>query len=199
VTTPKTLLEMAGAKLSPPDWNAAALVLVDCQREYVDGALPLPGVGPALAEAAKVVDLAREAGAPVVHVVHHGAAGGGVFDPEAVGSHEAPEIAAAEGEAVVSKGLPNSFAGTSLQQELEATGRKSLVVVGFMTHMCVSSTVRAGLDLGYSCTVVDKACATRDLPDGQGGVIAAAELHRAELAALADRFALVVNDASAWS
>ena len=66
-----------------------------------------------------------------------------------------------------------------------------------MTHMCVSSTVRAALDLGYRCSVVAGACATRDLPDGAGGVIAANQLQRAELAALADRFATVLADAAA--
>ena len=64
-----------------------------------------------------------------------------------------------------------------------------------MTHMCVSSTVRAALDLDYRCSVVAAACATRDLPDGTGGVIAADQLQRAELAALADRFATVLADA----
>ena len=42
--------------------------------------------------------------------------------------------------------------------------------------------------------MVAGACATRDLPDGTGGVIAAGALQRAELAALADRFATVLSD-----
>jgi len=46
--------------------------------------------------------------------------------------------------------------------------------------------------------VVDAASATRDLPDGAGGVIPAEALHRATLAALADRFAVVVRDSRAW-
>ena len=66
-----------------------------------------------------------------------------------------------------------------------------------MTHMCVSSTVRAALDLGIACTVVDKACATRDLPDGEGGAVTAPDLHRAELAALSDRFAMIAKDSEA--
>ncbi len=94
------------------------------------------------------------------------------------------------------KPLPNAFAQTDLAEKLEAAGRKQLIVTGFMTHMCVSSTVRAALDLGYRCTVVANACATRDLPDGKGGVIAASALHDAELAALADRFCTVVPDAA---
>jgi len=53
--------------------------------------------------------------------------------------------------------------------------------------------VRAALELGYQSTVVASACATRDLPDGLGGIVPAAVLHRACLAALADRFAVVVE------
>jgi len=199
MTAPKTLLEMAGAGTTPPDWTDAALVLIDCQNEYIDGVLALPGVQPALAECARLVALARAAGAPVVHVVHHGAPGGAVFDPTGRSGQEADEIAAIDGEVVVSKGLPNGFANTTLEETLQATGRKALVLAGFMTHMCISSTARAALDLGYSSTVVDAACATRDLPDGQGGVMKADDLHRASIIALSDRFALIVNDASAWT
>jgi len=42
--------------------------------------------------------------------------------------------------------------------------------------------------------VLAPACATRDLPDGQGGVIAAADIHRIELVALSDRFATIATD-----
>ena len=97
----------------------------------------------------------------------------------------------------MTKGMPNAFAGTELAEVLRKSGVESLIVAGFMTHMCVSSTVRAAVDLGFGCTVVAGACATRDLPDGQGGVIAAGPLHWAELAALADRFAIVVPDSAA--
>lgn len=62
-----------------------------------------------------------------------------------------------------------------------------------MTHMCVSSTARAALDLGYRVTVAGDAAATRDLPDPSGGVISADALHRAALAELGDRFAVVTT------
>jgi nicotinamidase-related amidase len=199
MSTPKTLLEMSGANLAPPSWNDAVLVLIDCQQEYVDGALALPGVAPALKECAKLLDLARSAEAPVVHVVHHGPAGGGMFDPDGPSGAEAAEVTPHSGETIVAKGLPNAFAGTDLHAVLEATGRTKLVLAGFMTHMCISSTARVAMDLGYSNTVVDVACATRDLPDGRGSVLAADDLHRAALVALSDRFAVIVKDASVWS
>jgi nicotinamidase-related amidase len=59
--------------------------------------------------------------------------------------------------------------------------------------MCVSSTARAALDLGYRVTIPHDACATRALPDPvTGAAIPGAEIHRHALAELADRFAVVV-------
>jgi HJR/Mrr/RecB family endonuclease len=40
---------------------------------------------------------------------------------------------------------------------------------------------------------VANCCATRDLSDGSGGVVAAADVHRMELAALRDRFAVIAK------
>lgn len=198
MTEAKTLREMAGASSEPPPFEESALVLIDCQREYTDGKLPLTGVNDALAECARVLDAARAAGAPIVHVIHKGQPGG-LFDPTGPSGEEVQEVAAAPGETIVYKGLPNSFAGTELDEVLKGFGRKNMIAIGFMTHMCVSSTVRAGLDLGYGLAVVANACATRNLPDGRGGVVTAETLHQAELAALSDRFACVVNDVGAWN
>jgi nicotinamidase-related amidase len=194
MSAPRTLLSMVGFPATPAPLNEAVLLFIDCQMEYVAGGLPLPGVKEALQEGAKLAALARANGVPVVHVVHHGR---GLFDPKGEMAAIAPEVAPLDGEAVVIKAAPNSFAGTNLHEVLQATGRTKLIVAGFMTHMCVSTTVRAAIDLGYMSTVVANACATRDLPDGAGGVVTAAELHRAELAALSDRFAIIVPDASA--
>ncbi|AIB15313.1 isochorismatase (plasmid) [Azospirillum argentinense] len=196
--TPKTLLALAGAPATPSPLDTAALLLIDAQREYTEGALPLVGVEAAVAEAARLLERARKAGTPVFHIVHHGKPGGALFNPEGPLSGIVAPLIPLDGETVVVKHLPNAFAGTELDALIRATGRKELIVAGFQTHMCVSSTVRAALDLGWRTTVVDAASATRDLPDGAGGVIPAEALHRANLAALADRFAVVVKDSRAW-
>ena len=104
-----------------------------------------------------------------------------------------PPARLADSALVIIKPLPNSFARTPLDETLKKLGRRNLIVAGFMTHMCVSATVRSALDHGYRCTVVAAACATRDLPDGHGGVVPAEVVHRASLAALADRFATVID------
>lgn len=191
MTAARTLLQLAGADPTPGPLAKSAVVVIDAQGEYVDGHLPLPGVAPALDAIARLLAAARAAGAPVIHVAHKGKAGG-LFDMDGAGGRIADAARPAAGEAVVTKGLPNAFAGTDLDQVLKATGRTSLVIAGFMTHMCVSSTTRAALDLGYRTTVIADATATRALPDPTGGPDLAPEiLQRAALAELADRFAVV--------
>ncbi|WP_431862312.1 cysteine hydrolase family protein [Azospirillum sp.] len=197
MTDPRTLLALAGAPLHPSPLDRAALVVIDHQKEYTEGRLPLDGIDAAAAEVGALLALARREGVPVFHIVQHGKAGG-LFDPEGPMSGVIPGLEPLYGEATVVKRLPNAFAGTDLHERLTATGRSELIVAGFMTHMCVSSSVRAAFDLGWRVTLVAGATATRALPDPLGGVIPAAAVHRANLAALADRFAVVVADHRAW-
>jgi nicotinamidase-related amidase len=194
---PKTLLEMAGVAVAPPPLSQAAVVVIDAQHEYVDGKLALPAVGLALDEIERLLARARALRAPIIHVVHHGKAGG-AFAPGSPGAEIAAQAAPAPGEAVVSKGLPNAFASTDLADRLHALKRPSIVIAGFMTHMCVEATARAGIDLGFKATVVAGGTATRDLPDPlNGATVPAAEVHRNALAAMADRFATIVPDTAA--
>jgi nicotinamidase-related amidase len=73
---PKTLLDMAGIVPTPSRLSEAVLVVIDAQREYVDGALALPHVEPALNEIERLLGRARVAGTPTIHIVHLGKAGG---------------------------------------------------------------------------------------------------------------------------
>jgi nicotinamidase-related amidase len=188
---PLTLMEMAGAVPAPSSLSESVIIVIDGQREYVDGALPLHGIDQALSEGARLLKRARAQGTPIIHVVHRG--DGSLFNPQSPYFAIAEPLTPAEGELIIEKRLPNAFTGTSLQAALKATGRKQLIVIGFMTHMCVSATVRAALDRGYTTTLVGDATATRDLPDGDGGVVAAQQVQQASLAALADRFARVLK------
>jgi nicotinamidase-related amidase len=190
--TPKTLLQLAGADLNPPGLHEACLVLIDIQNEYCAGPLALPDAQPAIAAAARLLARARESGAAVFHVAHRGRAGG-LFDREAARGAIVERLTPLDGEPVIEKTLPNSFAGTDLEARLAATGRKNIVLAGFMTHMCVSSTARAALDLGFRTTIDADSCATRDLPDGRGGTLDARTIHEVALAELSDRFAIIAR------
>ena len=191
---PKTLLQMAGFAPAPSSLSKAVLVVIDAQREYVDGKLPLPGVKPALDEIARLLARARKGGTPIIHVQHKGRPGG-AFGPDTAGFPIAAEVAPVAGEAVVEKGLPNAFAGTELKAKLDALGAKEIILTGFMTHMCVEATARASSARSFYTTDVASAAPTRDLPDPlTGATLPAAEVHRNALAAMGDRFATVVAD-----
>ena len=194
---PKTLLQMAGAPQHPAPLSDAIVVIIDHQLEYTEGGLPLVGVGEAVIQLHHLLRLARAQAVPVFHVVHHGRSGAALFDPDGPHTVIIPCLAPEDGEAIIIKSLPNAFAGTDLQIRAQATGRKELIVVGFATHMCISATVRAALDLGWRVTIVADATASRDLPNPLGGVIPAQSIHEGALAALADRFAIVIPNVAA--
>jgi nicotinamidase-related amidase len=193
MTLPKTLRDHAGIAWPAANLDDAVLLLIDAQREYTEGKLRLDGIDRAVAAIVRLLERARRAGTPVVHVAQNGRPGSALFDPEGPMSRFIPDIAPGGGETTVIKSLPNAFAKTELDAKLKSTGRGNLIVAGFMTHMCISATTRASVDLGYRTTVVAGGTATRDLPDGTGGVIDAATVQRVALAELSDRSATVVQ------
>ena len=66
------------------------------------------------------------------------------------------------GEIVIDKPSYSAFAHTTLQQVLTKRGIETLIVTGVTTEVCVSSTLRSAVDLGYSCITVSDACASGD-------------------------------------
>ena len=195
MSQPQTLLQLTGRSYAPASLSNACLLIIDAQEEYRSGAMPLPGLDAVIAEIAALLETARANGTPIVHVKHLGVPGG-FLDPQGPRGRFMPELAPLPGETIVEKRLPNAFSGTDLHARLEAIGRLDLIICGFMTHSSISTTVRACKDYGYRCTLVDGACATRDLPYGDG-VISAAEVHRTEMAILADNFAALVSHSKA--
>jgi nicotinamidase-related amidase len=193
MTTPKTLRDHAGIVWPAARFDDAVLLLIDAQCEYTEGKLRLHGVHSAVQTIAGLLEKARRAGTPIVHVAQNGKPGGALFDPEGPMSRFIAGVEPRDGEITVVKSLPNAFAKTELDAKLKATGRGNLIVAGFMTHMCISATTRASVDLGYRTTIVAEGTATRDLPDGNGGTIDATTVHRVALAELGDRFATVVQ------
>ena len=191
-TPPSTLAELGGAKLIPAHLRESVVVIIDAQREYVSGRLPLAGVDAALAQTARLLARARAAGLPIIHVQQVSPAGRGLFEPGSDSGDFTPAARPLAGETIITKRLPNAFAGTTLAAALQSTGRHQVIISGYMTHMCVSATTRVAFDQGYSVTVIADACATRALPDNAGGTIEAATVHKVALAELTDRFAAVV-------
>lgn len=189
---PQTLLEITHATKPAPSLREAVVIIIDAQREYTEGKLRLAGVEAALRQTGRLLARARAAGVPIIHIQQVSAPGRPVFDPSGPFVDFAPEAKPLPGELVITKKLPNGFAGTTLDAELNRLGRKELILSGYMTHMCISATARSALDHGYHATVIADACATRDLPGSDGTTVPATDIHRIALVELADRFATLV-------
>lgn len=189
--TRPTLRELASLPAQPASLADSALVLIDCQNTYTCGVMELEGVQAALDETAVLLDRARTAGIPVIHIQHDDGPGS-LYDVSGESGAIVEQVAPREGEPVVVKHYPNSFVQTDLDERLKAMGARNLVVAGFMTHMCVNSTARGAFNLGYAPTVVAAATATRPLPGLGGEPVTASAMQAASLAAIADLFAVVV-------
>lgn len=188
----KTLRQLAGLPAEPARLADSAVVMIDCQNTYRSGVMALVGVEEALKEGRRLLDRARDAGAPVIHI-QHDSGPGSPYDIRAEIGQIADLVAPAGDEPVIVKHKPNSFFETDLDAQLKALGKEKVIYAGFMTHMCINSTARAGFNLGHQGTVVASATATRDLPQLDGSVIAARDLHVASLTGLGDLFAVVAE------
>ena len=185
-----TLRTLMGFGETPASLADTTLILVDYQNTYVQGVMELEGWRAALDRAAELLGRAREAGATVIHVINDGGEGT-PYDIRAEIGQIHPSVAPAEGEAVVVKRLPDSFVGTELGDLVDAAGHKDVVVMGFMTHMCVLFTAQGAFLRGNRPTVVADACATRPLPVA-GTEVPAAQIHRSALATAGDLYGVVV-------
>ncbi len=193
--TNPTLRALAELPLEPAGFADSTLILIDCQKTYTTGVMALDGVQAALDEAATLLERARSAGIPVIHIQHSDGPGS-LYDIDGESGAIVEQVAPREGEPVVIKQYPNSFVQTDLEERLKAIGASNLVLAGFMTHMCVNSTARGAFNLGYAPTVVAAATATRALPGVTGETVPAAAIQSASLAGMADLFAVVVPGAS---
>jgi nicotinamidase-related amidase len=186
-----TLRETYG--LSAParvDAARTALVLVDFQRELVDGGLPLPGAEDAIRRARTLLRWARDHHITVVHVRQLAARPDApLFRPGSAGVLPVAELVARGSELEISKPMAGAFSRTDLDARLRVYGVDTLVVAGFMTHLAVDSTARDAAVLGYRVVIAGDATATRALPGPGGSTIGADVVQATALAALADRFA----------
>ena len=196
MSEPTTLRALADLPLQPVSLAESTLILIDCQNTYTRGVMELEGVQAALDEAAVLLERARSAGIPIIHIQHDDGPGS-LYDIEGESGAIVARVAPHNGEPVVVKNYPNAFVQTDFDDLLKTSNASNLVLAGFMTHMCVNSTARGAFNVGYSPTVVAAATATRALPGLGDATVPAAAMQAASLAAIADLFGVVVADSAA--
>jgi nicotinamidase-related amidase len=171
-----------------------ALLLIDIQNDYFpNGRLPLEKSTEACQKAQEVLQACRAKQMPIIYIqyisTHPNA---GHFLPCTKGVEIHPNVQPMKNETIIKKHYPNSFKDTSLLNHLTKNNIKNLVIVGMMTHMCVEATVRAAYDLGFNCTVLSDACATKNL-EFNNMLIPAQTVHNAFLAALQPLYSDVIT------
>lgn len=162
--------------------DSTALIIIDIQNFYFSGGkAELVEPEKAGEQAKQLLAYFRENKGLVVHVRHNFEPGGEIHDL----------VKPIEGEKVFSKSEVNAFLNTGLNDYLAKNNIKNLVLCGMQTHMCLEAGTRAAHDLGYKCTVIEDACATRDLTFGDV-TIEAKDVHYSTLSTL-QSYATILN------
>lgn len=143
-----------------------ALMLVDIQNDYFpDGKMALHQPEIAAANASKLLDWFRKNnGDSIFHVQHLANTPAAVFFlPNTEGAEIHAAVQPLENEIVVVKHASNCFLRTDLESRLKEKGVTKLIIAGMMTHMCIDAAAPAAADSGYEITLIEDACATREL------------------------------------
>ncbi|KAK7063483.1 Isochorismatase-like protein, partial [Favolaschia claudopus] len=186
MSAPKSFLEHLGVSPQtstiPPSAHDSILIIIDAQNEYLDGLLAISKDNLAYSRPniLKLLERYRAARAPVVHIQHLTAPGASVFTPSTPLADIFPELTPlparlassdsnVDFERIVSKRFPGAFTQTPLNEIITNSGVRKVVLVGYMAHVCVSTTARQAQELGYDTYVVADAIGDRDIPAVEGG------------------------------
>ena len=140
----------------------AALLVVDMQNDFCDsrGSLALSGADPGMIQdmaprLLRLLDAARSIGLTTIHVrtIHSSwtdseswlgrlKGRGPICAPDSWGCDYYPGFEPAPNEYVVTKHRYSAFVGTDLEQVLRTLNRRSVIMTGEATNVCVESTAR---------------------------------------------------------
>ena len=191
-TDTKSFRQIIGVPPSTASVQDSTLIIIDAQNEYATGLLKTAKVDQTRQAIANLLAQYRSGsnGKNIVHVVHQVPAGAPVFTPGTELAREFDELTPKDGEKVVTKQFPSSFAQTDLNEYLRGLGPVGgkIVLVGYMAHICVSTTARAGAELGYDVLVAEDAVGDRDIPGAAAGDVVSVVMSE-----LGDGFATVVS------
>ena len=147
------------------------LLVVDVQVGVVQGTWEGERV---VGNVVRAVERSRDAAVPVVWVQHE--------DDELPRGTDAwqwaPQLAPADGEAVVHKRYNSAFEDTELEVVLASLGATHVVLTGVATNWCVRATAYGALDRGYDLTLVKDAHTTEPIEFSDGRVVAAEDIVR---------------------
>lgn len=174
-----------------------ALVVIDLQNDYFSGGKwELFNIDAAAENAKRILERTRSDGDLVIHVHHEfNNDAPPFFVPGTEGAEIHSCVTPQTGGTKVLKHQVNAFHETNLKAILDENGIEQVTIIGAMSHMCIDSAARSASDFGYDVTVVEDACASRDL-DFEDKTVPASDVHSAYMSALGFAFANVTTTQS---
>lgn len=121
--------QLIGVQPSTASVADSTLIIIDAQNEYAEGKLKCSNTASSRKVIASLLQKYRQGNGKVVHVVHDTPDGAPVFTPGTKLAEEFEELAPKDGEKVIHKNHPSSFAGTDLHKHL---GGGKIVLTGYM-------------------------------------------------------------------
>lgn len=174
-----------------------ALLVIDVQREYFDGAFPVRYPIGHLSSILEVMDAAQQANIPTVVVRHHQP------DPASpvfrMGSdlwQLHAEVESRPRDILIDKQLPGSFTNTPLDEFLKQRHVDTVCIAGYMTQVCCDTTARQAFHRSYNVEFLRDATGTLDVQN-KAGSVTAEQLHESILVAQQMFFSDVI-DKQTW-
>lgn len=168
-----------------------ALIVIDVQNEFTEsGQRPVPQINEAASAILKHVEHARAQNEPIVWIRHFNrphespAFVPGTWGAEFISGFG--PISGALNEVEMHKDVFGAFTGTDLEQWLNEREIREILVTGFYTHGCVSTTCREGLMRNLTVYVDPDATASCEIAHEKLGTITAVQSRNAALLQLAN-------------
>jgi nicotinamidase-related amidase len=163
-----------------------ALLVVDAQNEFsAQGQRPVTNHAHALSRIRAHVEQARQDARPIAFVVHYNKPDESpAFVPGSWGAELSPGLGPETGfgpERRFEKDVYGAFSAAGLESWLRSAGVTEVLIVGFYTHMCLSTSVREALVRGFDVVVDPEATGARDIDDDVLGRQSADEVRRTAL------------------
>lgn len=175
-----------------------ALIVIDVQNEFSQhGKRPVPGHLEVIAEIRRLVEQARSAGHYIAWIRHFNKS---TESPAFVPGTWGAEFVAGFGPAPDSgreiefqKNVYGAFTGTDIGSWLDSLNVDEILITGFYTHGCVSTTAREAIMAGLTVFIDPSATGACDMEHEILGVLSADEVRRTALLQLANMGAIITH------
>lgn len=168
-----------------------ALLVIDVQQEYFEGPYRIEYPIDSLDNIVRALKFAGSADINTV-VVQHSSKTGSHFVKRSPGWVLRPEIKAFKPDLYLEKTYPGAFTGTDLETWLRDGDIDTVVISGYMTHLCCDTTARQAYHLDFNVEFLSDATGTIGLKLGSE-LVGAQTVHKTFLAAQASQFSKVLT------